>query len=385
MHFPKQVPALVLSLIILLVSGCAGGDSPAATPAGGQDGGPLSVKVGVVQSLSGAGGVYGVTVVRGIELAVREINASQDRFTFSVDVEDDQSAVGPGVSAFELFSTGDYTAIIGPTLSNVAFEALKQAQQARVPVLAATTTALGITDAGDYVFRVALTEDVVVPAAIKAVSDRSPVRNAVLVLESSDAFSRSSADAMRKGIAAVGARLVAEVDLSSPGDPMAALAGLDAQEIDTFLVTPLVEQSARVVAAIRGAGFAQKIIGGNSFNTLDIARQAGPAIEDAYVGAAWNIDSNEPLSRAFVAAYSGAYGSAPDQFAVQGYSSVYLLLDALERAGSTDAAALRGALASARSVETPLGPVTMSPSRDALHQPVVQQYRGGRLVVLGSP
>ena len=47
----------------------------------------------------------------------------------------------------------------------------------------------------------------------------------------------------------------------------------------------------------------------------------------------------------FFAAYNTEYGHAPENaFAALGYDSVYLFVDALERAGSTDAQAIKKAL-----------------------------------------
>ena len=83
---------------------------------------------------------------------------------------------------------------------------------------------------------------------------------------------------------------------------------------------------------------------------------------------------------AFTTAFQAAYGHAPDQFAAQGYTSVLVAYDAAKRASST--LSLRDAIAAARDLDTPLGFLSMSARREAVHGPVVQQYRGGQLVVL---
>ena len=348
---------------------------------GGNGGGVLRAQVGVVQSLSGPADLYGRSVVNGIELAMLEIKESEPDVDLTMLVRDDQSTVEGGRAAFEAMEEGGVAAIIGPTLSNVALEAMPLAQDAGIPVLGATTTAQGIVEVGDYVFRVALTEAIVVPATVERVNEISPFSTAVLVYEGSDAFSRSSADAMRDGVAKIGASIVAEVDVSQR-DIDDALAEIDSGEVDAFLVTPLVEQAGPIVEAVRAAGFDGLLIGGNSFNTLAISGASGEAVEGAYVGAAWNPALERGPSQDFVAAYSERYGSAPDLFAAQGYSAVYVLLDALKRAGSTQGEALRDALAETSGVETPLGTLSFNERREALHEPVVQRFEGGKLMVV---
>jgi branched-chain amino acid transport system substrate-binding protein len=348
---------------------------------GGGSAGTLRVEVGVVQSLSGEGSIYGRSALQGIELAVDEINEAEDGVEMTITLVDDGGSVDAGVAGFETLAGRGVTAIIGPTLSNVALEAMPVAQRASVPVLGATTTAQGITEIGDHIFRVALTEAVVVPATIARVHQDAPVQVAALIFDSGDAFSRSSADAMRAGIEAIGATIAAEVDVAQT-DLASTFPDLHSKGLSTLLITPLIDKSVEIVQAVRGNGFQQTFIGGNSFNTPGIVEQAGSAVDGAYVGAAWNPSVDNAVSKRFVEAYTEKYGDAPDLFAAQGYSSVYLLLDAVERAGSVDRAAVRAALATLEDVDTALGSVSFSAEREAVHDPVVQRFEGGELVVL---
>ncbi len=390
--------SLLLIAATLLVTACADDDTEAtadASPTSGPTSTTAStttprqqpetrvVTIGVVQSLTGAGSVYGKTVVEGIELAVEQLNEDADDsgVHFEAAVVDDKSDVEGARAAFASLVAQDVDAIVGPTLSNVASDAHRLAQEAGIPVLGATTTAVGITDTGDYIFRIALPEAVVVPATIARVAQQHPLEQAVLILDSSDAFSRSSADAMRAGLTAVGKTPLAEVDVAKD-DIATALIELEGQSIDAFLITPLVNTSALALQVIRGAGFQQIVIGGNSFNTLDIVRLTGVGVEGAYVGAAWNPGLGTPASEAFVEAYTEAYGQAPDQFAAQGYASVQVLADAVSREDSAEHAAVRDALAATRDLDTVLGVLSISKEREAVHAPVVQQYKNGQLVVI---
>jgi branched-chain amino acid transport system substrate-binding protein len=368
-------------LFVGLCAACGGDDT--SEPTAQQQEPPRTVTIGVVQSLTGAGGVYGKTVVEGIQLAVGDLNhsASSTGIRYEYEVVDDKSDVAASKEAFAGLIAKGVDAIVGPTLSNLAPEDHKLAQQAGIPVLGATTTAVGITDVGDYIFRIALPESVVVPATIARVVELHPIRQAVLVLDSNDAFSRSSAAAMRDGLAAKGGTILKEIDVAK-SDINGELAGLQGQSFDAFLVTPLLDTSAAALKAIRAAGFQELVIGGNSFNTPDIDSLSGGAAEGAYVGAAWNPGEDNPTSRGFVGAYTEEFGHAPDQFAAQGYSTVYVLADAERRAGSGDHAAVRDALAATKDLATPLGSLSISDKREAQHEPVVQQYQGGKLVVV---
>jgi branched-chain amino acid transport system substrate-binding protein len=129
----------------------------------------------------------------------------------------------------------------------------------------------------------------------------------------------------------------------------------------------------------------QTIIGGNGFNSPAVLANAGPAAEGLVVGAAWNISSTLPENQTFVANFNAKYGEAPDQFAVQAYSGVYILAEAIKQAATTtDRAALRGALAAIKDLPTPLGSFSFTEGRDADHAPVVQLVKDGKFTVLAA-
>ncbi len=63
-------------------------------------------------------------------------------------------------------------AIIGPTLSGSMFAVGPITNQAGVPIMGTSTTAEGITDIGEYVFRNALPESLAIPHAVKKAKEK---------------------------------------------------------------------------------------------------------------------------------------------------------------------------------------------------------------------
>jgi branched-chain amino acid transport system substrate-binding protein len=204
----------------------------------------------------------------------------------------------------------------------------------------------------------------------------------VLFFDGSDAYSLSGADAMRAGMAAIGGEILLEVDLSTTPSLDAVVTGPEAEAADAFLIPTFTETAAPVLVALRSAGHQQPVIGGEAMASLDLVRLAGDAADGTYVDSTWNAEQPGDLSRAFVDAYMKEYGHTPDNYAAVSYASIYLLMDALKRAGSTKPADLRLALATTSDLDTVLGPLSMSADGDAIFQPVLQQFRSGKLVVL---
>jgi branched-chain amino acid transport system substrate-binding protein len=91
------------------------------------------------------------------------------------------------------------------------------------------------------------------------------------------------------------------------------------------------------------------------------------------------------LNKRFVEAYTAKYGIAPDQFAAQAYTAVYIIHEAMKKAGTTeDRKAIRDAMAQVKDFDTVLGKFSFTDARDAQHQPVVQVVKNGKFTVYGE-
>jgi branched-chain amino acid transport system substrate-binding protein len=120
-------------------------------------------------------------------------------------------------------------------------------------------------------------------------------------------------------------------------------------------------------------------IGGNGFNSPQLAKIAGAAAEGAISGAAWFIGSKRPQNVSFVTAFTKRYGHAPDQFAAQAYDGLHILAQAIKDAHTTtDRKAVRDALAGIKHYQGATGDFSFTPGRDALVAGSVLIVKGGK-------
>lgn len=373
--------AMVVLALVLGLSGICS-RAPAA---------PREAKIGFALSLTGAAAAYGETQKNGAQLAIEEINARAGQTGIKIVpiFEDDASQPQQGVNVFNRLLFADkVVAIIGPTLSNTAQVTDRIAQKAGVPVLGISNTAQGITDIGNYIFRDSLTEMQVIPNTVSVVEKKLGIKKVALMYGNDDAFTKSGYDVFKKALLDAHIKIVTEQTFAKGDrDFSAQLTEIRSLKPDALVVSALVEEASGIVAQARQLGIPASvpIIGGNGFNSPSLMKNAGKAAENVIVGAAWNESSSNPLNRAFVRAYSAKFGSPPDQFAAQAYAAVYIMLDALERAGATDnPKALRAPLAGVKDLDTVLGKFSFTPGRDARCKPVVEIVKNGRFTVFGE-
>jgi branched-chain amino acid transport system substrate-binding protein len=335
---------------------------------------PLTVALGIVHSTTGDGGNFGLSSMDGIELALQELEASNSGIEFETSVINDMSSIDEGVAAFNSLIEDGVDVIIGPSLSRIAFESLPIAEQESVPTIAAITAAAGIAEIGDYIFRLALSEVDNMPLLISYVSDQMPVSQGVLFYDGSDAYSLSAADGMREGMSAIGAFITLEVDVSRDGAVDEAIADPNTADADVFLISTFSQTAAPVLVALREAGLTGTVIGGAAFAAQHLLDDVGAdGLEGTYFASTWHPDAGGDEGARFVSAYREEYGRTPENNAALGYAAVQVLVDALQRARSTEAEDLRDALAETDGLNTVLGPLSMSPEGAAEFEPVFQQ------------
>jgi branched-chain amino acid transport system substrate-binding protein len=129
------------------------------------------IKVGAALSLTGGAASYGASQQRGLDLAAEQLSA-KGGVKYDLTIEDDATDPRQGITVFEQLIEKGMSVIIGPTLSNGAFQAQPIAHEEKVPVLAISNTAEGITAQGDYIFRDSLTEGQVIPQTVATAKEK---------------------------------------------------------------------------------------------------------------------------------------------------------------------------------------------------------------------
>jgi branched-chain amino acid transport system substrate-binding protein len=375
-------------LLLTALAGCKeqGATQPAAQGGGVSAGGPAGAVFGAALSLTGPAGAYGAQQRAGIQAAVDEINRSGSLpLKIEVRIEDDASTKEQGITVFQKFINRDkVSAIIGPTLSNTASAADPLAQQAQVPVLAiSNTAATGITDIGNYIWRDSLTEAQVIPGAFRKAKEKLGFKTAGMLYGNDDVFTKAGYDVMQKALADLGVKVLGTQTFAKPDrDYNAQLTALFSQKPDVLVVSALADNAAAIVAQARQLGWTGSILGGNGFNSPAFIKNAGPAAEGVLVGTSWNSASKAPANQRFLDAMKKG-GANPDQFSAQAYTGVYVLAEAIRAAGGKAGREdIEAALAKVHGLDTPLGKFSFTPSRDAQHEPSVQQVKDGKFQVV---
>jgi branched-chain amino acid transport system substrate-binding protein len=103
-------------------------------------------------------------------------------------------------------------------------------------------------------------------------------------------------------------------------------------------------------------------------------------MEGTYYSTHFATENTGQASRAFVAAYQARHGAVPNGLSALTYDAVKLAADAMTRAGTTEPAALRAALAATKDFPGVTGRTTINASRDADKEAAIITVKDGKLV-----
>ena len=145
----------LLTVLAVVALACGGGD-------GEDDEGPF--RVGVMESVTGAGETYGVMAVQAKQMAVDEINAAGgiNGRMLEIIVEDEKCNAQDSITAYKKLTEVDGVKIIlGTSCSGAMLGAAPLAEEDGVVIFSGLATNPDIADAGDYIFRTSLNDALV--------------------------------------------------------------------------------------------------------------------------------------------------------------------------------------------------------------------------------
>ncbi len=325
---------VMMSLAAVMAVGIAGCGSSTSN---GGSGSANEAKIALLTVTSGGAAAYGESIKNGAELAVEQINKDANSTKINLIVEDTKGDKNEAINAMnKVIHKDNVVAVMGPMLSGEMFAAGPIANKSKVVAFGTSTTAEGITDIGDYIFRNAVPESMAVTVAINEAHKKLGFKTAAIMYSNNNdqmvSVNKTAEEALKKlGVQIVDTETFADKDT----DFSAQLTKIQQAKPDIIIVASLYQEGILIMKKMREMGMNQKVIGSNGFNTPIFIKGAGDAANGAIVGTPWFPNKDDQKVRDFKAAYKAKYGKEPDQFAAQAYDGVYIMEEALKKAGST--------------------------------------------------
>lgn len=341
------------------------------------------IVIGEFGSLTGGTATFGTSSHEGLMLALDEINANGGLLGKKVRVitEDNQSKPEESVTAvLKLIKQDQVSAIVGEVASSRTLAAAPTCQSNRIPLLSPASTNPKVTQVGDYVFRACFIDPFQGATMAKFAVERLKAKRIAILTDMKNDYSVGLTDFFRDTARRLGAEIVAEESYSE-GDIefKAQLTAIKATNPDALYVPGYYTECALIARQARELGLNVPLLGGDGWDSPKTIEIGGKAVEGVYITNHYSADDDRPVVKKFIADYKAKYGGkTPDAMAVLGYDAMKLMADAIRRAGSTDGAKIRDALAATRDFPAVSGDISIDADRNARKAIVVVQIRDGQ-------
>ena len=327
---------LTVFFVALLLTGCGAEED--------------TIKIGIISPNTGALMVYGQSMTDAYKMAVDEINKSGGVCGRQLElvIKDDKMEATETVNCMNSLVADQVGLVIGSVTSACTAAITDIANQEEVILLTPTATEDSIAGGDDFVFRVCFADSF--QGAIAAKSAKGMGYSEVGVLYcASDAYSKGIYNAFVKAceildLQIVDVETVADVALTQDySNQWSALArsqvGYVFAPFYYYTVGPYLVHQARQ------AGFQGIIMGGDGYDGANgLQYQTGDLSDFNNVLFINHYFPEEGKGADFSQKFIELYGYSPDAFTALAYDSVYVLADAIERAGSWEPSKVREAL-----------------------------------------
>jgi branched-chain amino acid transport system substrate-binding protein len=282
-------------------------------------------------------------------------------------------------AAQKLLQRDQVVALLGEVASSRSLAAAPEAQRAHVPMISPGSTNPRVTEVGDYVFRACFIDPFQGAVMARFAVDELRAKRLAILFDFKQDYSVGLAEFFRETAAELGAEIVADERYTS-GDIefRAQLTTIRAANPDAIFVPGYYTELGLIAKQARELGIDVPLLGGDGWDSEKTLEIGGPAVEGYYFSTHYAADSDSPRVQAFVKGFQAKYGATPDAMAALGYDTAKILADALARAGSTEGAKLRDAIAATSGFEGVTGKISMDEKRNARKDAVVLKIEGGK-------
>lgn len=382
--------ATALVLTVAPLAGC--GEKKENSASGGDASSGGSIKIGANFEMTGGQASFGNSSMKGLKLAVKEINAAGGVLGKQLElVQADNASKSEEATraAQKLISNDKVIALIGPVTSTNTLGAVPVAQEKKVPLITTSATNPKVTvdertgKVNDYVFRVCFIDPFQGKVAADFAYKELKAKNAAIYLDSSSDYSKGLQKFFKETFTKSGGTIVAEESYQQKDtDFKAVLTRIKEKNPDFIYVPGYYEEVGKIVKQARELGIKAPIMGGDGWDSPQLVEIAGKdALNNTYLSNHYAPDDSSAEIKKFVEAFKKEYsGETPDSLAALGYDAVNMLADAIKRAGSVDTQKITDALAKTKDLKLATGSLTLNETHDPVKSAVVLEYKDGKQV-----
>ena len=327
------------------------------------------IKLGVAGAHSGNLASYGIPSIRAAELVVKDVNTNGDLLGRKIELLVEDDVCKPEVAtntATKLVSQGVHM-VLGHICSGATKAALGIYNDSKIIVMSPSATNPALTQSGNYpnFFRTIASDDTQARLEVDFALNVLKLKK-IAVLHDKGDYGKGLAQFAKKFLEKSGRAEVVLFEGVTPGavDYSAVVHKIKRSKAQAVIFGGYHPEASKIVSRMRKKKMKTIFISDDGVKDDTFIKVAGKYAEGVYATGPKDMSTN-PMTIAAVEAHKKAYGSDHGAFFLNAYTAVLAMLNAVEKAGTTNYDAVVKALRT-EYVDTPLGKIRFDERGDAI-------------------
>ena len=375
----RKIRVAIYCFLAVIAMSCAPG--PSGGGGGQQESG--EILVGEYGSLTGTTATFGISTRNGIELAMDEINNAGGVLgkKIRVIVEDDQGKPEEAQTVVtKLVNKDRVVAVLGEVASSRSLAAAPVCQSNRIPMITPSSTNPRVTQIGDYIFRVCFIDPFQGLVMAKFATNSLKIKKVAVLRDIRNDYSVGLANVFVENFTRMGGAIVADESYGEGDtDFSAQLTSIKSKNPEGIFIPGYYTEVGLIGRQARKLGITVPLMGGDGWDSPKLWEIGGEALNGCFYSNHYSVEDPSPAIQKFVGDYRNRYNQVPDALAALGYDAARILVEAFRRAGTTEAAKVRDALAQTKDFVGVTGKITIDKDRNAVKPAVVLRVNNGKL------
>lgn len=311
---------------------------------------PDTIRIGVNETMTGWGAPYGDMTWKGIQLANKHKPEVLGKSVELILVDNKSEKSESALAAQRLVEVENVVAIIGVNSSSMAMAQNEVLDKVGIPAIGPACTNPLVTLDKPYAFRAAFIDPVQGWAAAKYATEEVGAKTAVLLVDITLDYCVGLSNYFRTNFIEMTGDDHSILGFFSfqtgDRDFTAQLTQIKALDPDLIFAPNEYAEEAAILQQAKQLGITAPFLAGDSADVPELLEIAGDNAEGFAFTAQFHPDGyTHPEAVKFIDGFREDYDLEPETFSVTGYDAYMILMDAIEKAGSTDPDAIKDALA----------------------------------------
>ena len=371
----------VVFAMALVLSSCSSKSSSSASS--------NEIAIGAVLPITGDVPTFGKSAENGIELAVEQYNNAGgiNGKKIKLIVQDDADDPASGVSALQkLINENKIVGVLGSVSSKVTLAMAPVATQYKIPLVTGSSTNAKVTSlaGNEFAFRACFIDPFQGKVIAKYSFDTLKAKTAAVIYDVGNDYAAGLAQSFKTNFEAAGGKvLTMQTYNTGEQDFNAQLTNIKKLSPDVLIMTDYYQTVGLIAKQARQLGIKSTFLGGDGWDSPDLVKIAGDAINGGYFSNHYSPDDTSAEVVQFLKDYKAKYNTTPDALAALGYDSAKMLFEAIKNAKSTDGEAVRQALLKT-DLTSVTGHIKLDANRDPIKPAVMIKIENGKQVFAGK-